>query len=268
MSDQISNSNLFSAASVNPDEQREAMTESTVVETSSNGSETVPKKSRKRKARVVPEYPTLKTVQNKTHLGPVPDWRKNRSNRLSKAANKIRLNSDLKIVVSSDLSEDDHIQPKKVNPSFAREIHNSGQTGLDPVNAAYFMQAWDIVYPGAGDQEYVSKSTELIKAQREAYEELGINPDSKKKPELTEEQRSIYNALVLPKAFDYYEIHLSYKMPQKKVVRSKTYRSLQSFDLKRVNERLAQAVKDLHSKIKITVKQAENHSVNQQNNET
>jgi hypothetical protein len=256
----------MSAASV--DVQKEESTESTLVETSVDDSVTVPEKSRKKKTRVLPDYPTLKVVQNKTHMGPVPDWRKNRSGRLSKAANKIRLNCDLKVVVSSESSEDDHIQPKKVNPSLSREFTRSGNPEVDPVSAAYFMQVWDSVYPGAGDQEYVNKSTELIKAQREAYEELGINPDSKKKPELTEEQRSIYNALVLPKAFDYYEIHLSYKMPQKKVVRSRTYRSLQSFDLKRVQERLLQAAKDLKLKIKITVKKAESQTGNQQNIET
>lgn len=204
-----------------------------------------------------PQVPTLKIVQNKTHIGPVAVNKRKDLNRLTKSSNKIRISSNLKVSVKSDPNSEITIsEKKKVNPSTSKLIESSDNDHVIRPNAAIlYMEAWDRLFTDAGTEDYVQKSTTLSKEQRRAYEELGINPDSKNKPELTEEQRSRYNAMVKPYAFDYYEVHLSYKVPQKRAVRSKTYRYTSVPELDQIIYNLKREAKYLDDKLEIKVKE-------------
>lgn len=201
-----------------------------------------------------PTVSTMKIVQNKTHLGPVAVSKRKDLSRLTKSANKIRISSNLKVEVASSSSED-FVQERKKgqNPSTSVSIQSSSSS-IDAKEAILLMEAWERLLSGAGTEDYVQKSTTLFAMQRQAYESLGINPDASKKPELTEEQRSRYNAMVLPYAFDYYEVHLSYKVPQKRAVRSKTYRYTAVPDLDQIKRNLIREAEYLNNHLKITVK--------------
>lgn len=174
--------------------------------------------------------PTLKLVMNKVHLGPVSARRKRPM--LSKSANKIRLNDNLAVKSTSNSeSNRDSKEQKRSSFKSARVIDLlDGTSAQSAVEAVYLFEGYSrLVGDAPGTSGYIEKSAALAKAQNEAYSELGFSPEKlrakdAKPPVLTEDQRSLYNARVLPYAFDYYEIYLSYKEPGKKAVRTRTYR--------------------------------------------
>lgn len=193
--------------------------------------------------------PTLKLVVNRTHLGPVTGDDRGLKSKLSKAANKIRINSDLKVV--------------SVNPNGQTAVGSTSEStkivfGDKPPSASqavYIMEAWDRVYKSPGSPAYVRRANALSAARSEVYRELGINPDPKgKMPTLTEEQRAIYNERLKPFAFDYWEARLSWKLPGKKAVRSLTYRSMEKMELTKVVDQLNPVIDKLVKTFTVQVK--------------
>lgn len=192
---------------------------------------------------------TLKIVVNKTHVGPVAVNGSRASKRLTKSANKIRLDHDLRISRVQNPEA-----PEKPSTSYSVLLGDEG-VSMDPATALLAMEIWDRKYPSPGSKNYVSKSNELSTARAEAYAELGIIPrsDRKKKPTLTEEQKVAYNAKLSKFAFDYWEVRLSYKAPGKKAVRSHTYRTLNEPNIDKIFENLSEGVNKLQETIKVTV---------------
>lgn len=193
---------------------------------------------------------SLKLVANKTHLGPVKE-RVDKSERLSAAANKIKLNNDLKVTFDSGEDEDKTKRRIIIKTSESEFIVDPSKDV--PVKAALcVMEAWDQQYSGPGTPDYVKKANALSRAQLNAYASLGINPIAGVRPELTEEQRSSYNDMVSPYSFDYYEVRLSYKQPGRKSVRSTTYRYLERPNLRQIRNLLLKQAKVVDAKITVS----------------
>lgn len=189
---------------------------------------------------------TLKIISNKTHVGPVRD-RVGKSFRLSAAANKIRINNDLKVSMKSDKDSSTRTTNKT---SESLLLSNPGQDA-SVKGALTAMESWDREFNGPGTPAYVEKANALSRAQSRAYSVLGINPTGGIRPELTEEQRVAYNDMVSPYAFDYYEVRLSYKQPGQKSVRSTTYRFLDRPSLSQIKERLNRRAKAINDSLSI-----------------
>lgn len=193
---------------------------------------------------------SLKLVSNKTHLGPVKE-RVDKSERLSAAANKIKLNNDLKVTFDSGEGEGKTKRLTTTKTSESESIMDSSRDVPAKV-ALCVMEAWDQQYSGPGTPDYVKKANALSRAQLNAYASLGINPSAGIRPELTEEQRSSYNDMVSPYSFDYYEVCLSYKQPGQKSVRSTTYRYLERPNLRQIRSLLLKQAKVIDAKLKVS----------------
>lgn len=190
---------------------------------------------------------SLKIVSSRTHVGPAVKS-KNNNTLLSAAANKIRLNNDLKVSLADTKTES-----KVSNPgNKSLEIVNSkGQ--LSVPDAVALMEAWDKLFgdkPGTPD--YIEKANRLNAVRSHVYGSLGINPQKGIRPELTEEQRIAYSEAVKPYSFDYYEVRLSFKQTGHKAVRSKTYRFLNAPDLAGIRTKLLKQRSVVVSEFKIS----------------
>lgn len=181
----------------------------------------------------------MKLVENKTHFGPVSEDKvaKAKAAQLSAAANKVRLMADFTVKISKDPTEETESRSNARSLLFT-EI---GSSPLEIAESAvYIMQAWDIKYGDEGTPDYTKKLSAALAARAEAYRTLGINPSSGVKPNLSADQRLVYNSIVGPTGFDYYEYHLAFKIDgQKKFARSKTYRSLRPLDISRMLSNLS-----------------------------
>jgi acetyl-CoA acetyltransferase len=181
----------------------------------------------------------MKLVENKTHFGPVSEDKvaKAKAAQLSAAANKVRLMADFTVKISKDPTEETESRSNARSLLFI-EI---GSSPLEIAESAvYIMQAWDIKYGDEGTPDYTKKLSAALAARAEAYRTLGINPSSGTKPNLSADQRLVYNSIVGPTGFDYYEYHLAFKIDgQKKFARSKTYRSLRPLDISRMLSNLS-----------------------------
>lgn len=192
---------------------------------------------------------TLKYVVNRTHIGPVPEIKK--AKKLSKAAAKIKLDSDLRFDSSNPTGDENDKAGKGGSLSYSVKI-KEGDSASAKV-ALIIVEAWARLYQGVGTSEYVEKYNALNRARTEAYAELGIPyQPGQKAPLLTEEQRVFYNKRLLPFAFDYWEHRISYKVPRKKAVRTKTYRSLQQMSWERVRNNLKPMVTKVNELFKFT----------------
>ena len=193
---------------------------------------------------------TLKLLQNKTHIGPVSVGGAAKAS-LSKAAGKIRFDNNLKVTVK-DTDED---ATKVSDPSKEPQVKkiNLGHSGAGL--ALLYMMAWDKLFGKVGSTAYQSKYQEFAQMQNQVYAKLGINlnPNSPK-PELTEQQRRMYNEQMRPYAFSYYEYRLSFKQPGVRAVRSLTYRSLKPMDLDLQVAKLSNMVKELSAKLDVKVR--------------
>lgn len=197
--------------------------------------------------KVSSKVSTLKIVSNKTHVGPAVKSQSSNT-MLSAAANKIRLNNDLKISVSDPGNE-----PKvSLSGNKSLDIANSKGTVSVP-DAVAFMEAWDKLYGGKpGTSDYIEKANKLNAVRSQVYASLGINPQKGVRPELTEEQRVAYSEAVKPYSFDYYEVRLSFKQTGHKAVRSKTYRFLNAPDLANIKAKLIKQRSVVKSNFTIT----------------
>lgn len=170
------------------------------------------------------EKVTLKYVVNRTHVGPVPEVKK--AKRLSKAANKIKLSADLKLISGDQAGsrKDNGGKPGKL--SYSEVLAESDSATAK--RALLIVEAWSRTYPGVGTPEYVEKCNALNRERAAVYAELGITVQpGQRAPLLTEEQRMYYNKRILPFAFDYWEHRISYKVPGSKAIRTKVFRSCQ-----------------------------------------
>jgi len=204
---------------------------------------------------VVKDTTYIKLVENRTHFGPVSEEKIARAKAaaLSAAANKVRLMSNFTVKVESpdNGKENDRTQARSL---LFLEV---GDTPADVAESAvYLMQAWDNKYGEQGTPDYVKKLTTALQARAKAYSELGINPNSQEKPNLTSDQRVVYNSIVGPTGFDYYEYHLAFKLEgQTKFARSKTYRSLRPLDITSMLNNLGTEMKSLKKRIIVSTRQ-------------
>jgi hypothetical protein len=192
------------------------------------------------------EMPTLKLVSDKVHLGPRPSGLKAKTN-LSTATGKVLFNNDLKVVIKGT----DQMSSKPIQPGSSTLIKLS--VGAEATQAALYMLAWDHVL-SIGTKAYKEKFEALQRARASAYADLGFSNSADKRPELTAQQREIYNAKVTPFAFDYFEYKLSFKQPGKKAVRSKTYRSLKPMEPDGLIKQLTLKAKSLGDEISFKTK--------------
>lgn len=198
----------------------------------------------------------IKLVENKTHFGPVSEEKIARAKAaaLSAAANKVRLMSNftVKVETPDTKKENDRTQARSL------VFEDIGDNPMQVAKSAvYLMQAWENKYGDQGTPDYVKKLTIALQARAKAYKELGINPNSGEKPNLSSDQRVVYNSVVGPTGFDYYEYHLSFKVEgQAKFARSKTYRSLRPLDIKSMLNTLSKEANSLKSRITLATRQS------------
>lgn len=191
--------------------------------------------------------PTLKLLQNKTHIGPVSVGGAAKAS-LSKAAGKIMFDSNLKVTMKGTDEDASKISDPSKKP-LVKKIDLSQDGAKD---ATFYMLAWDRLFSEVGTPGYLKKYQEFAKMQTQVYADLGINlsPNSPK-PELTEQQRRMYNKEMRRCAFSYYEYRLSFKQPGMKAVRSLTYRTLKPLDLDDLVGKLTSQVSVLSAKLDI-----------------
>lgn len=208
---------------------------------------------------VVEDTTYLKFVANKAHMGPISEEKamRNKAKSLTAAANNIRILADFSVKISND-----NDQKGGNDQCHSYLIQGVGLTSDAVTKSAFLlMQAWDKVFPGEGTQGYMDKMGALIEARHQVYANLGIKiklTDDKReiRPDLSVDQRKIYNASVGPLAFDYYEYHIAFKLEtRKKFVRSKSFRSLQPLDISSKIRELDREVNRLQQLITITTKQ-------------
>jgi hypothetical protein len=201
--------------------------------------------------------PSLKVVKSKRYMGPVPANRDSRKT-LSKASNRIRINNDFKVSLSSSSDED----KKKGKPGFKAESKDYITKSLLETKseeeiyktALAIMQAWSEVYTAPGDDDYVRAANIVSKTRAEIYDSMGIHPQKGIKPTLTEEQRLVYDKEMRKVAFPYYEVRLSFKQPGYKAIRSKTFKFRNDPDLEPIITKLARRAMEILKTVDITVK--------------
>jgi len=198
----------------------------------------------------------VKLARNKAHMGPVSEEKiaQARASALSAAANKVRVTAGFTVKVATD--DKTEVKTNSQNQSFVFTGLGDDSPKATAEHAVLLMQAWDNTFKDEGTPEYVDKLAKALEARAIAYSKLGVNPASGDKPNLTADQRVVYNSIVGPTGFDYYEYHLAFKLAgQRKFVRSKTYRSLRPLDVKQMLIKLSSEVATLKGKITITSRQ-------------
>lgn len=200
----------------------------------------------------------IKLCVNKAHSGPVSEAKvaRERADKLSAAAHKVKETAGFTVKVNTD--DNSEVKTVTQNQSFVFKDLGDDSPVQVSTYAVLLMQAWDNIYisKGVGTPEYVKKLAETLEARATAYNKLGINPTSGERPILSADQRVIYNSIVGPTGFDYYEYHLAYKLAgQKKFDRSKTFRSLRPLDIKQILTKLGSEVSSLKRKYIITLKE-------------
>lgn len=199
----------------------------------------------------------IKLAKNKAHMGPISAEKvaQAKAKALSAAANKVRVTAGFTVKVNTDDNESS-IKTNSQNESYL--LFDLGDDSpRDTIEyAVLLMQAWDNTFRGEGTPDYVDMLTKALEARATAYRKLGINPASGIKPNLSADQRLVYNAIVGPTGFDYYEYHLAFKLAgQKKFTRSKTFRSLKPMNLDTWLRKMSSEVETLKSRISITPRQ-------------
>lgn len=202
----------------------------------------------------------LKLCQNKTHMGPISEAKvnRNRATNLSAAANKIRVKADFTVSFKGSDPEKSGDGQNNMNRSWILVFDNDNDIEVAK-EALLLEQAWSLVHPDEGTPEYMDKLKAMLQARSQAYETLGINPGStgKKRPSLTHEQRAVYNQMVGPYGFDYYEYHLAFKLAgEKGFVRTTTYRTLRPVDPRNLLGRIKAKAEQISKDIEINVKKA------------
>lgn len=197
----------------------------------------------------------IKIVENKAHMGPVSEEKAARAKAaaLCAAANKIRVLADFTVKISKDPSVNK--SNRSNNRSFI--IGGTGSSTTEVAQTATFMmQAWHNTLSD-NSEGYKSKIADYLTAQSRAYSDLGITRKEGERPALTSDQRLVYNSIVGPTSFDYYEYHLAFKLQgNKKFYRSNTYRSLRPLVLGQLLNKVSNEMVKLQKSITITVRQS------------
>lgn len=201
----------------------------------------------------------LKVCQNKARMGPVDVSTvadRNKS-QLSAAANKIRVMADFSVKVNTENKKE--VPENSQNISWLVFSDAEVDTQLAIKQAICLMQAWEETFAGSpGTKDYMKKLGSMLNARAGAYKKIGVKYDPHgERPNLTAEQRAVYNSIVGEYAFDYYEYHLAFKFAgEKRFIRSKTIRSLRPLEIEAYMKKLMQAATMKMSELDISVRQA------------
>jgi hypothetical protein len=197
----------------------------------------------------------LKLTQNKTHMGPISEQMALafRARNLDAAANKIKSTAGLGVKINKDTDIGNQTPRENPNKSWIIEQDAVGPNSVAK-KSVYMAQIWSEKY-ATGTEAYRDKRRKFEEARALAYSKIGINPAMDSKPTLTEGQRDIYNSMVGPFSFDYYEYHLAYKQAgSRKFIRTKTYRSLDPIAPTTFLKVLEEGIEKKQRLITITVK--------------
>lgn len=195
----------------------------------------------------------LKLTQNKSYMGPIPERiaLANKAKNLDAAAAKIKATADLGVKINKSNT----VTTSSDNPNQSWVI---AEDAVSPTSVAitsvYMAQVWAEKYI-IGTDDYKQKRREFEEARASAYNRIGINPASKQRPDLTAGQRDLYNSLVGPFGFSYYEYHLAYKqVGLKNFTRTKTYRSLKPLNVTTIVKELEDGMEAKKKLITVTSK--------------
>lgn len=176
----------------------------------------------------------VKLCVNKTHCGPVSlsKVEARKSSKLSKAANAVKAQSNLTLSHVKNEEKEAKDNPNKSYLLIKCNTSDISEFGKDSV---ILFEAWNSIYKTSGTPDYMDKYDAFVKTKNQCYSQLGINTanlDEKNKPKLTKEQRAVYNNMVGPVGFTYYEYHLAFKIAgDKSFKRTLTYRSLKPLNI-------------------------------------
>jgi hypothetical protein len=190
-------------------------------------------------------------------MGPINmDVARERSaSKLSAAANRVRLRADLTVSPVSKTTEDNNVSATGNKSYLLVASSESLSTTEVSKETILLYQAWSEIFDQPGTNPYCEKMAEFVKIQASVYRSLGINPSCDRKPELNSQQRQVYNQVVGPYGFDYWEYHMAYKIEgQKKFERTKTYRSLKPLSIDELLRKLAVRADQIGEKIIVSVK--------------
>lgn len=201
----------------------------------------------------------LKLCQNKTHFGPISQEivDRQKAKRLEAAANKLRVTAGFKVQIKKD-------DPSKENRNNKDNVSWVLDSSLltaesDLVKEAILaLDSWDKSLVD-GTKDYRSKYADFIEQRNRVYNSLGVNPNGNKRPDLTADNRRMYNEQMAPYAFDCYEYHLAVKLPGNKgFIRSKTYRSLKPLSTVSIVDMLNNGISKNNSKIELVAQAPSN----------
>jgi hypothetical protein len=201
----------------------------------------------------------LKLCQNKTHFGPVSQEivDRQKAKRLEAAANKLRVTAGFKVQIKKD-NPSQESRNIKDNVSF---VLCSALQMAEPdlvKDAILALDCWDKSYVD-GTSDYRRKYASFIEQRNRVYTSLGVNPNGNMRPDLTADNRKMYNEQMAPYAFDCYEYHLAVKLPGNKgFIRSKTYRSLTPMNKVSIIEVLNGGISKNNSKIELVAQAPSN----------
>lgn len=199
----------------------------------------------------------IKLCVNKAHMGPV-DMKvaqKRSATKLSAAANRVRLRADFTVSPVSKVTEENNGLATG-NKSYLLLANSEELSSIEVSRETILLfQAWSLVFNQPGTSPYCEKIAEFVKAQASVYRSLGINPSCDRKPELNSQQRQVYNQVVGPYGFDYWEYHMAYKIEgQKRFERTKTYRSLRPLGIDELIRKLSVRAGEIEKEINLSVK--------------
>lgn len=208
--------------------------------------------------------PYMIIVSVQQHIGPetFDRMRWDNSRKLSAAARKITLNENLKVTVTPEHAEARDEKSAALDKQYSSALAfclkgNGLITKINATQAVYLMQAWDILHPAYGTTEFLNKYEQFKAVQTKVYNSLGINPQSKVRPVLSEADRQMYNSQVGPYGYDYWETHITYRDADGQNVVSKTFRSLKRPDLDGQVAKLAKISINLAKQFTVSVKTVE-----------
>lgn len=205
---------------------------------------------------LTPEWAYTKISLNHARKGPVSTAKASltRSKKVSTAAQKVAITGDYK--ASFILEKVENIRP--VEP-FNMSWMMTGSNKEENLNTQYFtalclMQAWSDKYDSSeGTPDYMEKLIAYKEAQTRAYNALGLNASNKDKPNLSKEEKAVYDSIVGPYAFDYYEIHISFKAPgNTRMVQSRHYRTLRRPNIQGIVDTIWAEAKHVSQKMSMT----------------
>lgn len=201
----------------------------------------------------------LKLCQNKTHFGPVSQEivDRQKAKRLEAAANKLRVTAGFKVQIKKD---DPTTVSKDTKDNISWVLSSSLLVAESDLvkDAILALDYWDKLLV-EGTNNYRSKYAEFIEQRNRVYASLGINPNGNLRPDLTADNRKMYNEQMAPYAFDCYEYHLAVKLPGNKgFIRSKTFRSLTPISYIQFVEKLNGGISKNNSKIELVAQAPSN----------